>query len=226
MGRRASEHQAAVTQVLDALTRLESPWTVLRQPRFGLERPDAVVTHPDHGICVIVVSSLRPGSVARNGDGRLLSPEHQSYLADQPHLNAARMADVIYDGYYAEIDDPADRTDAVRSLLVAPFFDDADARATFAQRGEADVQVARTVWGAGFVSLVENAVKGVGGPSAAPAFAVSPAGLGRVVGGCFAAPAPQPLGVPARINPVARMLVDDPTGARCRRVRQWRPTRT
>jgi len=205
-------------QVLDAVTRFESPWTVLRRPRFGLERPDVVAVHPEHGVCAIVVASLRPGSVARNGDGRLLSPEHQSYLADQPHLNAARMADVIYDGYYADPDDPVERDAAVRPLLVAPFFDDADARATFAQRGEADVEVARSVWGVGFLSAAEEAVAGGSPATSLNPVPVSSAGLGRVVRGCLLAPGATPVGPPAPINPVARPLVDDPVGTRFRRV--------
>jgi len=220
MDRRVSDDHAAVDLVLDALTRLERPWTVLRRPRFGLERPDAVAVHPQHGVCVIVVASVRPGAVARNGDGRLLSPAHRSYLADQPHLNAARIADVVYDGYYADPDDPVERTDAVRSLLVAPCFDDADARATFARRGDADVEVARTVWGSGFLSAVEPAV--VGSPSASipsSAAASTPAGVGRVIRGGLVAPAAEPVAAPVRINPVARPCVDDPAGARCRRVR-------
>ncbi|MEM1333293.1 MAG: UvrD-helicase domain-containing protein, partial [Actinomycetota bacterium] len=216
MATRDRDHEAAAAFVADALARLDDSWVVLLAPRLGLEQPDAIALHEQHGVCVITATGLRPGQPERHPDGYLVRPETPLRLAEQPHDVAERLGRHVYDGYYAGLEDPPRPTSAVRSIVVAPNFDDHTARELFRARGAADVEAAATVWGAGFARDLDAAVSAT---ASSDAVTIAPSGLRRVLAGALTAPTGGGAMRPAAIRDESQPLVADPAGARFRRVR-------
>ncbi|MEL6892474.1 MAG: hypothetical protein AAFP84_12805 [Actinomycetota bacterium] len=227
MARVTHDQHAATSLVAASLARLGPDWTVLASPRFGLERPAAVALHERHGVCVVVATGIRAGEAERSADGHLVEPAgHERRLDHQPHLDAERIGLHVYDAYYAALDDPTDPAGTVRWLLVAPFVDDATARALLAPRGATDADTAVAVWGRGFDDHVESALIG-SGADATVGSANSPAtrpidrsGLERVRRAAILGPIPDIAAMrPAPIREASASIVAAPTGARLRRVR-------
>lgn len=106
-------------QVLDTLRALGDGWSIYVQPRLGLDQPDFVVIHPDHGVVVIEVRDWRPGLYRRSpvGDIEVRSSSGWERAGEVPRYVVHRTAILLQERFFADTNDPP-RDPSVRPMLV------------------------------------------------------------------------------------------------------------
>ena len=106
-------------RVLDQLVRLDDDWTVYVQPRLGLDMPDFVALHDEHGVCAIEVKDWTRGRYrTRSGVLECRSSATEWIPVDHPRLQAARYGSAIFEDSFAFPEDGETIAPAVRSLVV------------------------------------------------------------------------------------------------------------
>lgn len=120
-----SSARDAVDVFEQALTTLDSTWTVHAAPRIGLDRPDFIAIHDRFGVCIINVVDWTPETTCVLSDGQIgvLSGDGTwSPVALDPRVKSARSRSAIFDQFFAMPEHGASPTAAVRSVLVLPAF--------------------------------------------------------------------------------------------------------
>ncbi len=106
-------------QVLDTLRALGDGWSIYVQPRLGLDQPDFVVVHPEHGVSVIEVRDWRPGLYRRSPAGaiEIRAAGGWERTDDVPRYVVHRTAILLQERFFADTNDPP-RDPSVRPMLV------------------------------------------------------------------------------------------------------------
>lgn len=119
----------AERRVADALATLDAGWTVYVQPRVGLDQPDFIAVHDQHGVCAIEVKDWEPGAVRRNeyAEFELLIDGEWYRTVEQPRFEASRFRSTIFDQFFALPEDGGSPPTEIRAIVVLPNFTTADA---------------------------------------------------------------------------------------------------
>ena len=106
-------------QVLDTLRALDDEWSIYVQPRLGLDQPDVVVVHPEHGVTIIEIRDWRPGLYRRSPAGAIevRSAGGWERTDEVPRYVVHRTAVAVQERFFADTNDPP-RDPSVRPMLV------------------------------------------------------------------------------------------------------------
>lgn len=111
--------QAGELQVLDSLQALGDDWAIYVQPRLGLDQPDFVAVHPEHGAVVIEVRDWRPGTHRLSSAGviEVRGTGGWERTDEAPRYVAHRTAVVVQERFFADTNDPP-RDPSIRAIVV------------------------------------------------------------------------------------------------------------
>lgn len=157
----------AEQQVARSLSQLGEGWTVYVKPRIGLDRPDFLALHDQHGVCAVEVRGWLPHAVRQSdADGFEFSTESGGWTPspDQPRFEASRYRLTIYDQFYALPEDGGMTPPEIRAMVVLPHFTTEQAMELFNRPGVTDEEQLVDVWGSDALDRLAEPVRGVGTP--------------------------------------------------------------
>ncbi|WP_420453173.1 NERD domain-containing protein [Ilumatobacter sp.] len=110
---------AGEERVARALGRIDDRWTVYVQPRLGLDRPDFVALHRDHGICAIEVKEWRHGAYRnQNGEIQYRTGDGWAPVREHPCSQGERYRSTIYEHHFARPADGGPVPPSVRAIVI------------------------------------------------------------------------------------------------------------
>lgn len=111
--------EAGELQVLDSLQALDDDWSIFVQPRLGLDQPDFVAVHAEHGAVVIEVRDWRPGThrLASSGTIEVRAASGWERTDEAPRYVGHRTAVVVQERFFADTNDPP-RDPSIRAIVV------------------------------------------------------------------------------------------------------------
>ena len=201
--------------VFDAFAALGDDWTIYVRPKVGQDVPDLVLVHDVRGALTIDVVDWRSTDHRRTDDGDVEQLDADGIWrpsAERPLAVARRHRGTVYEQFFAFPGDAREPGGLVRSVVVLPWCDGAEAGALLAS-GLGDPANAVLVWSAD--DLADRLQFLVDGPGMAAAPAASIQRLRRelVIDGMV-----HHAVAPVQLSDNARRVAANPGGAHIRGV--------
>ncbi len=201
--------------VFDAFAALGDDWTIYVRPKVGQDVPDLVLVHDVRGALTIDVVDWRSTDHRRTDDGDIEQLDADGTWrpsAERPLAVARRHRGTVYEQFFAFPGDAREPGGLVRSVVVLPWCDGAEAGALLAS-GLGDPANAVLVWSAD--DLADRLQFLVDGPGMAAAPAASIQRLRRelVIDGMV-----HHAVAPVQLSDNARRVAANPGGAHIRGV--------
>lgn len=206
---------ASERAVFDAFAALGDDWTIYVRPKVGQDVPDLVLVHDVRGALTIDVVDWRSTDHRRTDDGDVEQLDADGIWrpsAERPLAVARRHRGTVYEQFFAFPGDAREPGGLVRSVVVLPWCDGAEAGALLAS-GLGDPANAVLVWSAD--DLADRLQFLVDGPGMAAAPAASIQRLRRelVIDGMV-----HHAVAPVQLSDNARRVAANPGGAHIRGV--------
>jgi hypothetical protein len=105
-------------RVAQALRALDDEWQIFVQPNLGLDIPDFVAVHPEHGVCAIEVKDWDPSIYENRDGGRVARWDGRGWTPiPHPLMQPYRYQSTIFERHFALPDDRSGEG-FVRSILI------------------------------------------------------------------------------------------------------------